>query len=69
MRTRLTYAGFTKRALIRDGDAPAGQPAAMHIECLCRTTLPVPAPFTAARVICAHCGQHYDSRGFLIQEE
>ncbi len=60
---------YTKKALIRDPNAPMGRPAAMHLECVCHATVPVPAPFTEERVVCDGCGQNYDSSGYLIEAE
>lgn len=53
---------FTKRALIRDPDAPIGQPAAMHIECRCGENVNV-----ASNENACGCGAIYDERGYVIE--
>jgi len=53
---------FTKRALIRDPDAPIGKPAAMHIECSCGEKVNV----ASNENVCG-CGAIYDARGYVIE--
>jgi hypothetical protein len=55
---------FTKKALIRDQSVAAGQPAPMHLICVCGAKVDVPKQ---DRIICPKCNQNYDSAGYLIQ--
>jgi len=52
---------YTKLALKRDPDVPAGQPASMHLDCPCGQQVPADDDVNQ----CA-CGATYDHRGYVI---
>lgn len=57
--------GFTKKALIRDGSIPPGQPAPMYLNCVCGATVNMGSSTDVHDGRCAACGQGYDARGYL----
>jgi len=52
---------FVKVALIRD-DAPIGQTAPMHLECLCGAEVPV----HGSENTCEKCGRVYSGSGWIL---
>lgn len=55
-------AQLIKLALKRDSSIPAGQPAPMHLNCQCGSSLPV----EDADIECGTCGNRYNSAGWLL---
>jgi hypothetical protein len=51
---------YQKLALKRDPNAPAGQPADIHVDCLCGQEVPI----TSNENLCA-CGAIYDRTGWV----
>jgi len=58
---RQNNVAYTKLALKRDPDVPAGQPAPMHLDCPCGQQVPADDDVNE----CA-CGATYDHRGYVI---
>ena len=54
---------ITKVAMIRDPDAPTGQPATLYLKCLCGFR-PVSTPEVNVR---CECGMVYTSMGWVVR--
>lgn len=54
-----------KRALKRDDSIPVGQPAPLHVDCLCGRAVPI----SAAVNVCQGCGTVYDQGGWIKEGE
>lgn len=57
--------GYTKRALVRDPNAPDGVTADLFIRCGCGRLLPTADP-PCIGIACPDCATVYDPRGWII---